>query len=118
MDLHVEVIKGGMNKYRIFENPGFKPGPVEPRFSEYLVFEGISVDEHSGQQHYLDAHVAYRRTCLKFQNIVSHIKSSTLGVELAKPGNRLLQFIHATHFKLQRCGYCLKKCASAVAVNC
>ena len=32
--------------------------------SEYLVFEGISVDEFTGQQYYLDAHVAYRRACL------------------------------------------------------
>ena len=26
-------------------NPIFEIGPLEPRFSEYLVFEGISVDE-------------------------------------------------------------------------
>ncbi|ERN02490.1 hypothetical protein AMTR_s02385p00008450 [Amborella trichopoda] len=40
-------------------NPIFEIGPVEPRFSEWLVFEGISVDE-SGKQHYLDATVAYK----------------------------------------------------------
>ena len=38
-------------------NPIFEIGPVEPRFSEWLVFEGISVDE-SGRQHFLDATVA------------------------------------------------------------
>jgi formamidase len=63
IDLHVDIIKGGMAKYAMV-NPIFKPGPVEPRYSEYLVFEGISVDEFTGEQYYLDAHVAYRRACL------------------------------------------------------
>ncbi len=63
LDLHVDIIKGGMAKYAMV-NPIFKPGPVEPRYSEYLVFEGISVDEFTGEQYYLDAHVAYRRACL------------------------------------------------------
>ncbi|KAL6000346.1 hypothetical protein ACLOJK_024041 [Asimina triloba] len=44
-------------------NPIFEIGPVEPRFSDWLVFEGISVDE-SGKQHYLDATVAYKRAVL------------------------------------------------------
>jgi len=63
IDLHVDLIKGGVEKYGL-TNPIFKPGPVEPRYSEYLVFEGISVDEVSGKQYYMDAHVAYRRACL------------------------------------------------------
>lgn len=63
LDLHVDLIKGGVEKYGMI-NPIFKPGPVEPRYSEYLVFEGISVDEFTGEQYYLDAHVAYRRACL------------------------------------------------------
>ncbi|MFO7261058.1 MAG: acetamidase/formamidase family protein [bacterium] len=62
VDLHVDVIKGGMNKYPN-ANPIFEPGPVEPRYTRYLVFEGISVTEND-QQTYLDAHVAYRRACL------------------------------------------------------
>lgn len=70
LDLHVDVIKGGMAKYGMV-NPIFKPGPVEPRYSEYLVFEGISVDEFTGQQYYLDAHVAYRRACL---NAIEYLK--------------------------------------------
>lgn len=44
-------------------NPIFEIGPVEPRFSEWLVFEGISVDE-TGRQHFLDASVAYKRAVL------------------------------------------------------
>eukprot|EP00026_Physarum_polycephalum_P022796 Phypoly_transcript_27182.p1 GENE.Phypoly_transcript_27182~~Phypoly_transcript_27182.p1 ORF type:complete len:134 (+),score=20.25 Phypoly_transcript_27182:23-403(+) len=44
-------------------NPIFFPGPVEPRYTNYIIFEGISVDE-KGKQYYLDAHVSYRRACL------------------------------------------------------
>ena len=44
LHLHVDLIKGGMAKYGIM-NPIFKPGPVEPRYYDYLIFEGISVDE-------------------------------------------------------------------------
>lgn len=52
-------------------NPIFKPGPVEPRYSEYLVFEGISVDEFTGKQYYMDVHIAYRRACL---NAIEYLK--------------------------------------------
>jgi formamidase len=71
IDLHVDLIKGGMAKYGVVNNPIFQPGPVEPRFSEYLVFEGISVDE-SGKQYYMDAHIAYRRACL---NCIDYLKN-------------------------------------------
>jgi formamidase len=70
LDLHVDIIKGGVAKYGMI-NPIFKPGPVEPHYSEYLVFEGISVDEFTGEQYYLDAHVAYRRACL---NAIEYLK--------------------------------------------
>jgi len=70
LDLHVDVIKGGMAKYGM-KNPIFKPGPVEPRYSEFLVFEGISVDEFTGEQYYLDAHVSYRNACL---NAIEYLK--------------------------------------------
>jgi len=69
LDLHVDIIKGGVAKYGMV-NPIFKPGPVEPHHSEYLIFEGISVDE-KGKQYYLDAHVAYKRACL---NAIEHLK--------------------------------------------
>jgi formamidase len=62
IDLHVDVIKGGMATYNVL-NPLFVPGPVEPRFSRFLTFQGISVDS-SDKQHYLDAHVAYQNACL------------------------------------------------------
>lgn len=70
IDIGVGLIKGGVAKYGI-TNPIFKPSPVEPHFSEYLIFEGISVDERTGKQYYLDAHVAYRRACL---NAIEYLK--------------------------------------------
>ena len=79
IDLHVDIIKGGVEKYAMV-NPIFKPGPVEPRYSEYLVFEGISVDEFTGKQYYLDAHVAYRRACL---NAIEYLKKFGLTGEQA-----------------------------------
>ncbi|KAF8404903.1 hypothetical protein HHK36_009798 [Tetracentron sinense] len=70
LELKCEIIRGGMKQYLtpmgptpLHVNPIFEIGPVEPRFSEWLVFEGISVDE-SGRQHYLDASVAYKRAVL------------------------------------------------------
>lgn len=70
IDIGVDLIKGGIEKYGI-TNPIFRPSPIEPRFAEYLVFEGVSVDEHTGEQHYLDATIAYRRACL---NAVEYLK--------------------------------------------
>jgi hypothetical protein len=64
-----ELIKGGMKKYGI-KNPIFKPSPIDAALHDYLIFEGISVDE-SGKQHYLDAHVAYRQACL---NAIEYLK--------------------------------------------
>lgn len=48
------------------KSPIYIPGPVEPQFGpgRYIYFEGFSVDEN-GKQHYLDATVAYRQTCLR-----------------------------------------------------
>ncbi|RBM02349.1 formamidase [Acidithiobacillus ferridurans] len=67
--LRVNLIKGGMAKYGI-QNPIFKPSPITPTYKDYLIFEGISVDEQ-GQQHYLDVHVAYRQACL---NAIEYLK--------------------------------------------
>jgi formamidase len=62
LHLKVDVIKDGMAKYGI-KNPIFKPSPIVPNYNDYLIFEGISVDEW-GKQHYLDVHIAYRQACL------------------------------------------------------
>lgn len=69
LHLKVELIKDGMSKYGV-KNPIFKPSPITPKYDDYLIFEGISVDE-SGEQHYLDVHVAYRQACL---NAIEYLK--------------------------------------------
>lgn len=69
IDIRVDIIKDGIKKYGII-NPIFESGPVEPHYTSYLIFEGISVDEQ-GKQLYLDAHVAYRRACL---NAIEYLK--------------------------------------------
>lgn len=69
LDLRVELIKGGVAAYGI-TNPIFKPSVLMPRYEDFLIFEGISVDE-SGRQHYLDPHVSYRRACL---NAIEYMK--------------------------------------------
>jgi formamidase len=67
--MRVNLIKGGMAKYGI-KNPIFKPSPITPKYDDYLIFEGISVDE-AGKQHYLDVHIAYRQACL---NAIEYLK--------------------------------------------
>jgi formamidase len=69
LDLRVNVIKNGMAMYGI-KNPIFRPSPVQPNYTNYLIFEGISVDE-AGKQYYLDVHVAYRQACL---NAIEYMK--------------------------------------------
>ncbi|MGW5645624.1 formamidase [Saccharopolyspora sp. NPDC003752] len=71
IDLHVDLIKGGMDKFGITTNPVFMPGNVEPRYSEFLSFSGVSVDHDTDTNHYMDATVAYRRACL---NGVEYLK--------------------------------------------
>jgi hypothetical protein len=63
MDLHVDVIKNGMELYGVSENAIFMPGNVSPQFSEWLAFSGTSVTL-DGTQHYLDSHLSYQRACL------------------------------------------------------
>ena len=72
IDFGVDLIKDGMNKYGVTTNPVFMPGRVEPRYSEFISFIGISVDETSGDNLYLDATVAYRRACL---NAIEYLKT-------------------------------------------
>jgi formamidase len=69
LHLKVDVIKDGVAKYGI-KNPVFKPSPITPNYKDYLIFEGISVDE-AGKQHYLDVHIAYRQACL---NAIEYLK--------------------------------------------
>jgi formamidase len=68
--MKVDVIKDGMAKYAI-KNPIFKPSPITPKYDDYVIFEGISVDEQ-GTQHFLDMTVAYRQACL---NAIGYLKN-------------------------------------------
>ena len=43
LDLKVSVIKGGIDSYKA-KNPIFQVGDFGPHHTDYLVFEGISVD--------------------------------------------------------------------------
>lgn len=67
--LRVKLIKDGMEKYAI-SSPVFKPSRSSIKYDDYLVFEGISVDE-TGNQHYLDVNVAYRQAVL---NAIEYLK--------------------------------------------
>jgi len=71
IDFGIDLIKDGMNKYGIHSNPVFIPGRVEPLYSEFLSFIGVSVEEE-GTNRYMDATVAYRRACL---NAIEYLKT-------------------------------------------
>jgi formamidase len=65
IDIGVDLIKDGVNKYGL-TNTVVQPSPIEPHYSptQYLLFEGISVDRQ-GKQHYVDATVSYADACMK-----------------------------------------------------
>jgi formamidase len=71
IDFGVDLIKDGMAKYGVTTNPIFMPGNVEPRYSEFLSFIGVSVDHTSNTNYYMDATVAYRNACL---NAIEYLK--------------------------------------------
>jgi formamidase len=71
IDFGVDLIKGGMETYGVTTNPIFMPGNVEPRYSEFLTFIGISVDHENDTNEYLNATLAYKRACL---NAVEYLK--------------------------------------------
>ncbi|KAF4125676.1 formamidase [Geosmithia morbida] len=66
--INFKVLKDGQKHLGMTggRSPMYIPGPVQPQFGpgRMLYFEGFSVDE-SGKQHYMDATVAYRQTCLR-----------------------------------------------------
>src|SRR5215217_7201499 len=54
IDFGVDLIKGGMEKYGITTNPVFIPGRVEPRYSEFISFVGVSVDHDTNTNYYMN----------------------------------------------------------------
>jgi formamidase len=74
IDLGVELIKGGMQRYamtRPTHMPIFELGRLQPRYASFLVFEGVGVSEDN-TQHYLDLTVAYKQACL---NAIEYLKT-------------------------------------------
>ena len=63
VDLHVDLIKNGMQTYGVAENTIFMPGDTPPQYSQWLAFSGLSVTL-DGEQRYLDSQLAYQRACL------------------------------------------------------
>ncbi|MGB3770999.1 MAG: formamidase [Rhodococcus sp. (in: high G+C Gram-positive bacteria)] len=63
MDLHVDLIKGGMDTYGVSENAIFMPGNTAPQYTEFIAFSGISVTA-DGEQKYLDSDLSYQNACL------------------------------------------------------
>lgn len=61
IEFGADLIKNGVTKYGM-TTPMIKPGPVEPRYCDFLTFTGISVED--GTNYYMDATVAYRQACL------------------------------------------------------
>ena len=49
MDLHVDLIKGGVGKYGL-SKPMFKVSPVDPHYGDFLVFEGDQRRRQDGKQ--------------------------------------------------------------------
>jgi formamidase len=71
IDFHVDLIKGGMETFGVTTNPIFMPGNVEPRYSEFVTFIGVSVEHESNTNLYMDATQAYRNACL---NAIEYLK--------------------------------------------
>jgi formamidase len=78
LDLKCSVIKGGMKLLPVVGpsplsvNPIFEIGPLEPRYSEWLVFEGISVDE-KGVQHYLGTFVCFAGSSASCKHLTHYL---------------------------------------------
>ncbi|MGM0370935.1 MAG: formamidase [Halobacteriota archaeon] len=62
IDVEFDLVKNGMEKFGV-DHPIFEPGNRGPNFDDYVTFNGYSVTE-DGEQHYIDPHVAYRRSAL------------------------------------------------------
>lgn len=69
IELKVDIIKAGAQKYHL-QQPVFKSAEPEPKYSNYLVFEGFSVDEQD-RQYYMDVNMSFRRACL---NAIDYLK--------------------------------------------
>lgn len=77
MCLLQSVIKNGVAKLAL-KQPLFLPSPVDPQYSQKIVFAGISVDYHGdGTQHNMDATVAYKMAA---RNCISYLQKVSFGL--------------------------------------
>jgi formamidase len=70
ISLKVDIIKGGATHYNLQQPIFKKTAAVENPYSNFLVFEGISVDEKD-KQYYMDASMSFQRACL---NAIDYLK--------------------------------------------
>ncbi|KAL9714516.1 hypothetical protein Ac2012v2_002831 [Leucoagaricus gongylophorus] len=69
--LSTSIIKGGVEKFGL-KQPIFLPSPVDPLYSQKLVFEGLSVNIHGdGKQFNMDATIAYKQAAL---NAITYLR--------------------------------------------
>lgn len=52
-----------MALYGLKRAPIYLPGPIEPRYSRHLTFEGLNIDD-DGKQHFVDASLSYKQAVL------------------------------------------------------
>lgn len=70
--LKCSVIKDGIKKLGGLKQPIFLPSPIDPLYSQQIIFEGLSVDVHGdGKQYSMDATVAYKQAAL---NCMSYLR--------------------------------------------
>lgn len=80
------------------------------RYSEWIVFEGISVDE-KGKQHYLDATIAYKMAVLNCIHYLSQVSVAMLG---CKWHLQLPHFVTTFSLVIPR-SRCIFSCRAALA---
>ncbi len=99
-----------MGPTKLHVNPIFEISPLEPRFSEWLVFEGLSVDE-SGRQHYLDATVAFKRAilnCIDYLHKFGYTKEQVSTTDFCAPDMQSDVRCTCVAMRTQGCGEVLK----------
>lgn len=69
IELKVDVIKQGATLYNL-NQPVYRPTESQQTYSNYITFEGFSVDEEN-KQYYMDANMSFRRACL---NAIDYLK--------------------------------------------
>lgn len=71
--LKCRVIKGGVAKLGL-KQPIFMPSPIDPKYHERIIFEGISVEVNGdGTQHFMDSTVAYKQAALNCMDYLGRL---------------------------------------------